>query len=168
MNLLQFCTVSSLNLDAVRNISKASLDPTIMLLKKYVGQHVPYLPASCQMNCSIPIWCHMCMEACSTSDRCCWNALGTESGRKVIRDNKHPKWQCGVTKTTQNISARLPLHCQGAVASQKKRKGAVLFSGDKPGEQKRLGMKLVRMYKGELEKMRRDKRDCDTFRRASL
>lgn len=96
MNLLQFYTLSSLDLDVARNISKASFDPTVMLLK-YVGQHAAYLPARCQMNCSIPIWCHMCVEARSTRNRCCRSALDGDIGRKVICDNKHPKYHCKVT-----------------------------------------------------------------------
>lgn len=103
----------------------------------------PYLPASCQMNCSIPIWCHMCMEACSTSNRCCRNALRGDIGGKVICDSKHPKYQWNWQQTPQNISARLPLNCQGAGASKKL---LCYFPGG------RFGVKLGRMYEGEHEK----------------
>lgn len=143
MNLLQFYTLSSLNLDVARNISKASLDPAATMLQKYIGQHIPYLPASCQMNCSIPIWCHMCMEARSTSNRCCRNALDRDIGGKVICDSKHPKYWGKVTANTQNIRARLPLHCQGAAAPK-----MVLcyFSvGKKYALGGRFGVKSVRM-----------------------
>lgn len=66
-----------LNLYVMQNISKAPFDRTIMP-HKYVGQHVSYLLALCQMNCIIAIWCHMCMEAHSTCNRCCWNALDSD------------------------------------------------------------------------------------------
>lgn len=163
MNLLQFYTLSSLDLDVARNISKASLDPTVMLLK-YVGQHAAYLPARCQMNCSIPIWCHMCVEARSTCNRCCRSALDGDIARKVICDNKHPKY----------LTARLPQHGQGAGSTKKIKEVLCYFSSDKAGEKEknalggRFGMKLVRMYEGELEKMKSGTRDDDTFRRASL
>lgn len=153
MNLLQFYTLSSLNLDVERNISKTLLNPTIMLLK-YIGQHVPYLAASCQMNCSIPIWCHMCMEARSTSNRCCRNALDRDIGGKVICDSKHPKYHCKVTSA-------LPGCCSTA------KKVLCYF----PGGKKRFGRKVwgeVSEDVWELENMRSDRRDYDTFRRASL
>lgn len=89
-------TLSCLNLSIVQNISKAFLDQTIMPFK-YVGQHVPYLLALCQMNCIIPIWCHMCMEARSASNRCCRNALDRDIDCKVICENKYSKYQRKVT-----------------------------------------------------------------------
>lgn len=88
--------LSSLNLNIVLNISKTLLDQNIMLFK-YVGQHVPYLLALCQMNCIIPIWCHMCMEACSAWNRCCRNALDRDSDSKVICENECTKYQWKVT-----------------------------------------------------------------------
>lgn len=131
MNLLQFYTLSSLDLDVARNISKASLDPTVMLLK-YVGQHAAYLPARCQMNCSIPIWCHMCVEARSTCSRCCRSALDGDIGRKVICDNKHPKY----------LTARLPQHGQGAGSTKIIKEVLCYFSSGKAGEKNHFGRKV--------------------------
>lgn len=110
--------LSCLHLSIVQNISKAFLDQTIMPFK-YVGQHVPYLLALCQMNCIIPIWCHMCMEARSACNRCCRNALDRDIDSKVICENEYPKYQLEGYLST----ARVLQH----------QKGAVLFSFFFPG-----------------------------------
>lgn len=79
-----------------------------------------------------------------------------------------------VTTNTPNITARLPQHGQGAGSTKKIKEVLCYFSSGKAGEKEknalggRFGMKLVRMYEGELEKMKSDTRDDDTFRRASL
>lgn len=137
--------LSCLNLSIAHNISKAFLDQTITPLK-YVGQHAPYLLAWCQMNCIIPIWCHMCMEARSASNRCCPNALDRDIDSKVIRENEYPKYQ-------RKVTLAQPWCC-----STKKVLYYFFFPGINQGKNAlgiRFRMKSAKMCKGELEKLKK-------------
>lgn len=109
---------------------------------KYVGQHVSYLLASCQMNCIIPIWSHMCMGARSASNRCCRNALDRDIDSKVICETQYAEYQQKVT-----------LACPGCYST--KNKGPVLIF---PGRNRGIRLRM-KTCKEELGKLKSGKRD---------
>lgn len=160
MNLLQFYTLSSLNLDVARNISKAFLDPTIILLK-YAGKHVPYLPHPAKWT-----------AAFQYGATCAWKPVALLTGAAGTRSTEISAGRSSAN--TQNITASLqqspktPVQGYLCTARVLRHQKMVIFYNKKMHFGRKVWGEVCEDVQGELAKMRSDKRDYDTFRRASL